>query len=84
MLVAKVIDGLVLDIQDYRAMFPNTSFPTSGPNADFFVENSLLPVSMWKPHNLDTEQLVNCPPYIEGGVVYNVMVALKPEVPDAP
>ena len=83
MIVAKIVDGAIADLQDYRAMFPDTSFPASGPNSDFYTENSLMPVTMWKPHDPDTEQLVGCAPYIENGAVYNVMVVPKPEVSNA-
>lgn len=79
MLVAKVIDGAVAELQDYRAMFPDTSFPSSGPNADFFAENNILPVSVFKPHDTATETLIPCDPYIENGTVYTVTIAQKQE-----
>lgn len=83
MLVAKVINGTVADLQDYRAMFPDTSFPASGPNADFYAENNLMSVSVYKPFDAETEVLVSCAPYIEDGQVFIVTTQPKPEVVDA-
>lgn len=83
MLVAKIVDGAIADLQDYRAMFPDTSFPASGPNSDFYTENSLMPVSYMKSYDPETEEIVPCAPYIENGTVYTVQVQAKPEVSNA-
>ena len=37
MLIAKVNGNTVLEVADYRELFPDTSFPTNGPNDDFFI-----------------------------------------------
>ena len=81
MLIAKVQDGQVLDVADYREMFPNTSFSAQGINESFYAENGLMPVSLFKPYNHDTEQLEPCEPYIEDGMVYTMKVTQKPEAP---
>lgn len=83
MLVAKIIDGAVVELQDYRTMFPDTSFPTTGPNSEFFAENNLMPVCVWKAHDAATEELVPCDPYIENDQVYTVQVQPKAEVNNA-
>lgn len=75
MLIAKVQDSQVLEVADYRAMFPNTSFPPSGPTESFMVENGLLGVTVWKPHDHEAEKLVPAAPYIEDGQVFTVDVA---------
>lgn len=72
MLVAKIQNGKVLDVADYAAMFPDTSFGSSGPNASFMQENDLMPVSVWVEHDRMTEKLVSTLPYIQDGLVYTV------------
>lgn len=72
MLIAKVQNGNVLDVADYRSMFPGTSFGSSGPNESFMEENGLMPVSVWVDYDRMTEKLVPAAPYIDGDWVYTV------------
>jgi hypothetical protein len=74
MQVAKIDNGVILEINDYRQMFLNTSFPKTGPGAEFMTENNLLYVYVSKPFNELTHQLVSVPPYIEGDKVYTVQI----------
>lgn len=76
--IAKLENGSIT-IGDYRELFPNTSFPVTGPNDDFFVENGCLKVSSFKAHDRATEMLVGCSPYEENGMVYTVTVETRPE-----
>ena len=76
--IAKLENGTIT-VGDYRELFPNTSFPITGPNDDFFVENGCLKVSSFKAHDRATEMLIGCEPYEENGVVYTVTVATRPE-----
>jgi hypothetical protein len=71
MLIAKIIDETI-SIADYRAMFPNTSFPSSGPPDDFLTENNCYKVSVWLPYNDKTEKLVTSDPYLMDNFVYTV------------
>jgi hypothetical protein len=64
MLIAKVQNGRVVDIQDYTTMFPNTSFTSSGPSAEFLIENSCMYVNTWMPYDPNTQKLVPTTPYI--------------------
>lgn len=77
MLIAKVENNVVLEVADYRSIFPNTSFPPSGISAEFMAENSCLPVTVWKQHDRATQRLVSAEPYIEDDQVYTVQVANK-------
>lgn len=79
MLIAQVQDNQVIRVADYREMFPNTSFSADGVHPTFYAENGLMPVSLFKPYDHATEQLVTCAPYIEDGVVYTVEVQPLPE-----
>ena len=76
--IAKLENGTIT-VGDYRELFPNTSFPVTGPNDDFFAENECLKVSSFKAHDRATEMLVGCTPYEENGMVYTVTVETRPE-----
>ncbi len=80
MLIAKVEDGRVINVSDYRDMFPNTSFPASGPDKSFMDANDCLPVSVWLEYNSMYQKLVSVSPYIQGDEVYTIDVEdLTPE-----
>jgi hypothetical protein len=76
MLIAKIDDGQIT-VADYRSLFRSTSFPGSGPDAEWLTENNCMPVSMFREHNRETQRLVPCAPYIDGGTVYTVAVEDK-------
>ena len=80
MLIAKVEDGQVINVSDYREMFPNTSFPNSGPDAEFLEANSCMTVTVWKQYDQRTEKLASVAPYIEGNTVYTI--AIEPLTPE--
>lgn len=77
MLIAKIENNVVTQVADYRAMFPGTSFPPSGPDADFLAENGCMGVTVFKPHDRATQKLVPATPYVEGNTVYTVAVEPK-------
>lgn len=77
MQIAK-IEGETITVGHYRDLFPNTSFSTNGPNADWFVENNCLGVTVFKPHDRETQHLISCDPYIEDNQVFTVRVEDKP------
>jgi hypothetical protein len=74
MLIAKVQDNQVIELADYRDLFPNTSFPTSGPDAEFLAANSCMTVTVFKPYDNATEKLVAVNAYVEGDTVYTVAI----------
>jgi len=76
--IAKIDNGNIV-VGDYKELFPNTSFPVTGPNDDFFTENGCLKVSIFKEHDRSTQMLVGCDPYQENGIVYTVRVEAKPQ-----
>jgi hypothetical protein len=79
MLIAQLTDGVVTNVADYQSMFPDTSFPSSGPNADFLAENNCLGVTVFKPHDSRTEKLVAVAPYIEDNQVFTIAVEAMTE-----
>ena len=74
MLIAIVNGQTVEQVGDYQVLFPNTSFPSSGPTSEWMVENSCLPVTVYLPYNQSTQILVSVAPYIMDSVVYTVQV----------
>lgn len=76
--IAKLENGSIT-VGDYRELFPNTSFPITGPNDDFYTENGCLKVSVFKEHDRASQMLVGCDPYIENDVVYTVRVEARPQ-----
>lgn len=74
MLIAKVENGVVVDVQDYRTMFPMTVFPNSGPTNEWLATNSCMKVNLSKPYDLKTQVLYSVDPYIEGDWVYTIQV----------
>lgn len=76
MLIAKVTDGAVVSVADYRSLFPNTSFP-KGPTAQFLHENGCMKVSAFVDHDSATQMLQPCQPYIQGNMVYTVQAVDK-------
>ena len=71
-------------VGEYWELFPNTSFPSSGPNDDFLIENNAKKCSFLKDYDRLSETLVFCDPYEEGEWVYLVRAqALTQEQIDA-
>jgi hypothetical protein len=79
MLIAKIKDGQVIAVADYREFFTNTSFANSGPNAEFLAENNCMPVNTYLEHDQETQFLEPTEPYIVGDLVYTVKVSEIPE-----
>lgn len=84
MLIAKIENNQVVEVADYSAMFPNTSFPATGPDDAFMVENSCMYVNLFKPYDQNTEKLVSVAPYIESvsPTQWVYTVAVEPLTPE--
>lgn len=74
MIVAIVVNDGIEAHGDIRVLFPHVSFPPSGPEEQWLEDNNIKPVTYWKSHDLLTEKLVPCDPYLEDGEVYAVEV----------
>jgi hypothetical protein len=66
-------------IAHYKNMFPQVSFPASGPSDEFLEEQGAYKVNTFIPHNRETQKLVSAAPYIQNGWAYTVEVADKTE-----
>ena len=64
-------------VAHYKTIFPNTSFPASGPSDAFLAANNAVKVSMFREHNRATQKLVPCDPVVENGFAYVVAVENK-------
>lgn len=63
-----------ITVGDYRQLFTNTSFPSSGPSAEFLAENNAKKVTLFKAHDRLTQKLVSCDAYDDGEFVSLVQV----------
>lgn len=66
-------------VAHYRTVFPNTSFPASGPSDEFLASAGAYKVSVFREHDRATQKLVPCDPVIENGFAYTVDVEYKTE-----
>lgn len=66
-------------VAHYREIFPNVSFPASGPSDFFLAANGAVKVSVFREHNRATQKLVPCDPVVENGFAYVVAVENKTE-----
>ena len=70
MQIAKIKDNAVEKIGEHTDLFPNVSFPASGPTSDWMTENSVMLVTMSRSYNRMTQKSTSVDPYIEDNVVY--------------
>ena len=75
--IENITSGATIAVGDHRVLFPNTSFPETGPNDEWMQENNCMLVSDNKPHDELNEKIVVVEPYIEGDKVYIVDVVVK-------
>jgi len=74
MIVAIVNNGSIEQTGELSVLFPNVSFPASGPSDEWMTENNLVPVTYFKAYDASTQKLVSCEAYLEDGAVYAVNV----------
>ena len=74
MFVAIVTDGQIANTGKLKDLFPNTSFPASGPNDEWMTENNVQIVVNFKAHDSATQKLEVVDPYLEDGTVYDINV----------
>jgi len=70
MQIAIIKDNQVESMGEHKMLFPNVSFPSSGPTSDWMTENSVLPVTMSRSYDRMTQKSTSVDPYIEDNVVY--------------
>ena len=70
MQIAIIKDNKIEKIGEYRDLFPNVSFPKSGPPADWMTQNSVMVVDVNRSYDGSTQKSTRVDPYIEDNVVY--------------
>jgi hypothetical protein len=64
MFIAIVNGQTVEQVGDYQVLFPNTSFPATGPTPKWMAENSCMYVNTYLPYDQSTQVLTTVAPYI--------------------
>ena len=84
MQIAKVNNDQVVEVKDYRTMFPNVSFPKTGPNDTWLVGNNCKRVKVGETIDRATQKIVSADPYVDGDWVktYNVVDLSQEEIDD--
>jgi hypothetical protein len=70
MLIAKQISPTQFQVGNYWELFPQSSFPTDGPNAAWYTENNCYKVNLFVPYDLELEEIRPVEPYLLDGWVY--------------
>ena len=70
MKIARLDGSTVGEIAEHKSLFPNTSFPKSGPDAAWLAANSCAEVVVFLAYNSATQTNEGVDPYLSGGKVY--------------
>jgi len=70
MMIAQLSGSNIGEIADHKSLFPNTSFPKSGPDADWLAANSCAEVVVFLAYNPATQKNESVTPYLSDGKVY--------------
>ena len=70
MKIAQLDGSDIGDIADCKVLFPNASFPKSGPNAEWLTLNECAEVVAFLPFDAATQKNESVTPYLSGGKVY--------------
>ena len=70
MKIAKLDGSNIGEIADHKSLFPNTSFPKSGPDSDWLADNSCAEVVVFLAYDSATQKNESVTPYLSDGKVY--------------
>ena len=70
MKIARLDGSTVGEIADHKTLFPNVSFPSTGPDADWLAANSCAEVVKFLAFDSATQRSDPADPYLDGGKVY--------------
>ena len=70
MKIAKLDGSTIAEIADHKSLFPNTSFPKSGPDADWLAANGCAEVVVFLAYDSATQKNESVTPYLSDGKVY--------------
>jgi len=66
-----------IQVGDVTSLFPDTSFPSSGPSVEWLAANNAALVVTSLPYDSDTQVSELVEPYLENGTVYTVRIREK-------
>jgi hypothetical protein len=70
MKIARLDGSNIAEIAEHKSMFPNTSFPKSGPDSDWLAANSCAEVVVFLAYDNATQKNESVTPYLSDGKVY--------------
>ena len=70
MKIARLDGSNIGEIADHKSLFPNTSFPASGPSTQWLAANSCAEVVTFLAYDSATQKNESVDPYLSGGKVY--------------
>ena len=70
MKIARLDGSTISEIADHKSLFPNTSFPKAGPDADWLAANSCAEVVVFLAYDSATQKNESVTPYLSDGKVY--------------
>ena len=70
MKIARLDGSTVGEIADHKTLFPNVSFPSTGPDATWLSANSCAEVVKFLAFDSATQRSDPADPYLDGGKVY--------------
>ena len=70
MKIARLDGSTIGEIAEHKLLFPNTSFPKSGPDSDWLAANSCAEVVVFLAYDSATQKNEAVTPYLSGGKVY--------------
>jgi hypothetical protein len=77
MLLAKIENNVVTQVDDSSKFFPNTSFPVTGIDLTLLQENSLVEVESYPELDSATQKIEPTAPYLLDGRVYSYKIVAK-------
>jgi hypothetical protein len=73
-MIAIVQNNEIVNTGTLRSLFPNTSFPATGPNDEWKTDNGVVDIVNTRSFDEATQHLENADAYLEDGVAYTVRV----------
>ncbi len=70
MKIARLDGSTISEIADHKSLFPNTSFPASGPSTQWLAANSCAEVVTFLAYDSATQKNESVEPYLSDGKVY--------------
>ena len=70
MKIARLDGSTISEIADHKSLFPNTSFPKSGPDATWLAANGCAEVVVFLAFDSATQKNEAVTPYLSDGKVY--------------